>query len=280
MYIEYYILENLLINYIIISCTSMITKNNSSIKIKLIGASIGAMYSVMYLFTKMDMFFTIPAKFIFMILIVFLVYGYENKRKSINIFLIFYMVNIFVCGSSYFIIYFTGMESMKVSIIILCAYISCELLKHIYTEIKEISYLKRISENIKISMLGKECECKTILDSGNLLKDPISNNRVMIVNAKTLQDILPKELSEIDYDEITPNIIDRIMDDLNITIYSRIKVIPYTHGGSSKTNLLLGIKPDYIEVDNRKINNVIVGISNFVDNEYQAIVNPEVLSQI
>ena len=38
MYIEYYIIENLLINYIIISCTSILIKRHTNEKKKWIGA--------------------------------------------------------------------------------------------------------------------------------------------------------------------------------------------------------------------------------------------------
>ena len=50
MYIEYYIIENLLINYIIISCTSILIKRHTNEKKKWIGAFLGTIYSVAYLY--------------------------------------------------------------------------------------------------------------------------------------------------------------------------------------------------------------------------------------
>ena len=41
VYIEYYVIENLVINYIIISCTSILTKRYNPKKNKLLGASLG-----------------------------------------------------------------------------------------------------------------------------------------------------------------------------------------------------------------------------------------------
>ena len=65
MYIDSYIIENLLINYIIISCTSILTKNiNSKIK-KLMGSTIGTIYSVAYIFPSCEFLFTPISKFIF-----------------------------------------------------------------------------------------------------------------------------------------------------------------------------------------------------------------------
>ena len=50
MYVDLYIIENLLINYIIISCTSILVKNVNSYKRKIIGAVVGTVYSIIYLF--------------------------------------------------------------------------------------------------------------------------------------------------------------------------------------------------------------------------------------
>ena len=45
MYVDIYVIENLLINYIIISCTSILVKNANSYKRKIIGAVVGTVYS-------------------------------------------------------------------------------------------------------------------------------------------------------------------------------------------------------------------------------------------
>ncbi|HBH3488234.1 TPA: peptidase, partial [Clostridioides difficile] len=47
--------------------------------------------------------------------------------------------------------------------------------------------------------------------------------------------------------------------------------------GSNKTSIIIGLKADYIEVDEQKIGNIILGISNFNDREYGAIMNPNIL---
>ena len=46
MYVDIYVIENLLINYIIISCTSILVKNANSYKRKIIGAVVGTVYSI------------------------------------------------------------------------------------------------------------------------------------------------------------------------------------------------------------------------------------------
>ena len=101
MYLDLYIIENLLINYIIISCTSMLTKNANSYKRKILGAVVGTIYSVMYLFPKFYVFYTIPSKIIFIIIVGLVSFEYMNKDEFIRILITFLLVNFFICGSTY-----------------------------------------------------------------------------------------------------------------------------------------------------------------------------------
>ncbi len=361
MYIEYYIIENLLINYIIISCTSILTKRyNPKIK-KLLGAFVGTLYSVAYIYKDLDILFTLPFKILIMTFITLISFTYKNKKDYINISLVFYMVNVFISGSTFFIIYFTGMDHMKISFFIICVYISCELLKYIYKDIKtlrQIKYLKKtitinllgkscscealldsgnllkdpmsnndviiikskyLKKTITINLLGKSCSCEALLDSGNLLKDPMSNNDVIIIKSNILKEIIPEYLINCSYEDIDIikaeeiiNLLDydiskkvriipykhaiipeylincsyedidiikaeEIINLLDYDISKKVRIIPYKHAGSDKSNIILGIKADYIEIDKVRIGNIVLGISNFNDDNYGAILNPSIL---
>lgn len=278
MYIEYYIIENLLINYIIISCTCILTKKYNSNKKKLMGASIGTLYSIAYIFPRLDILFTLPFKLIIMTFITIVSFTYKNKKEYISIVLVFYMVNIFISGTTFFIIYFTGIDHMKISFIIICAYASCELLKYIYNDIKLIKQMRESTKQIEIEILNNKCICKALLDSGNLLKDPLSNSDIVIVNSSVLKNILPDILTNFNYDDMDITKIENIMDNLEGNIASKIRMIPYKHGGSSESNMMMGIKAEYVKIDESKIGNIVVAISNFDDIEYNAILNPSILA--
>ena len=280
MYFEYYIIENLLINYIIISCTTILTKKyNSSIK-KWIGAFIGALYSVAYVYPSLDILFTLPLKILIMTFITMISFTYKNIKEYFRIVIVFYMVNVFISGSTFFIIYFTGISHIKISFIIICAYVSCELLKYIYRDIKTLKYMKETTKTITINLLNKTCTCKALIDSGNLLSDPVGNNDVIIVKARQLKDIIPDTLVNYDYENIDMNKIEKLLSQLDYEISSRVRMIPYKHAGSKNSNMILGLKVDYVEIDNSKIGNIVIGISNFDDKEYSAILSPRVLETI
>lgn len=280
MYIEYYIIENLLINYIIISCTTILTKKYSRPKRKWIGAFLGTLYSVAYLYPNLEVLFNLASKFFIMTIITIISFTYKDKKEFIRISLVFYLVNVFICGTSYFMIYFTGIEHMKISFLIVCAYISCELLKYIYKDIKTLKYIKDIKKTININLLGKNFICEALIDSGNLLKDPLSNNEVVIVKSKLLKGIVSDELVEYDYENMDVFKIQNIISSSDEKLSSRVRIIPYKHAGSNNSSMILGIKVDYIEVDKNKICNVVIGLSNFNDSEYDAILSPSLLQGV
>lgn len=280
MYIEYYIIENLLINYIIISCTSILIKRHTNEKKKWIGTFLGTIYSVAYLYPTLGVLFTLPFKLIIMTFIILTSFTYKDKKEFIRISLVFYLVNVFICGSTYSIIYFTGIEHMKISFLIVCTYISCELLKYIYRDIKNLKYIKDIKKTIDINLLGKHFTCEALVDSGNLLKDPLGNNEVIIVKSRALKGIISDELVEYNYENMDVSKVQNIISSSDEILSSRVRLIPYKHAGSNGGSIILGIKADYIEIDKNKISNVVIGLSNFDDSEYDAILNPNILQGI
>lgn len=275
MYIEYYIIENLLINYIIISCTSILIKNTNSYKRKIIGAVFGTIYDVAYLFPRFDLLYTFIFKVIFIVIIGLISFVYKNRQEFIRILITFFLVNFFICGSTYFIIYMTGIDHLKISFLIISAYISCQILKKIYSDIRFINHIKEFTKEITISFLGDELKCIALLDSGNLLKDPLSKSDIVMINSDLLKKYLPENYN---YENIDVLKLEEIINNLSEDISSRVRMIPYKHATSNNTSMILGFKADYLQIDNKKIGNIVLGISNFKDDNYNAILNPSILS--
>lgn len=274
MYLDYYILENLLINYIIINCTSSITKIYNKKQRQVCGAVIGTIYSVMYIYKELEILFTIPFKIMFLILIVLISFNITSKSEFFKIFFSFYLVNIFISGSTYFIIYFTSVSHTTMSFFIICSYISAKLLKKIINDFRLLKHIEDMTKEINISILNKNIKCTALLDSGNLLQDPISKSDVVIVKANLLDTFLP---SNLDLEKIDISNIQNITDKLSPDISCRIRLIPYKHVGDNNAGMILGIRADYLNVDDKKINNIILGVSNFNDEKYSAILNPRIL---
>lgn len=278
MYVEYYAIENLLINYIIISCTSMLTKNYINKKRKFIGAFIGMIYSLMYLVPSMNILFTLPIKLLTILIITSITFSYRDINEYVRILLIFYFTNIFIAGSSFFIIYFTGISHVTISLIITTTFVSGIILNYIFKDIKTLKYMKEMKKNIDVSINNVDFEFEALIDSGNLLKDPISKNEVVVVKASKLKGIIPDEFLDFDYNKSNMKDIHEFIDKLDEEISNRVRLIPFRN--ISDSSFIIGIKADYIKVDERKISNIVLGLSNLKEEEYSAILNPQLLLNI
>lgn len=125
MYIEYYVIENLVINYIIISCTSILTKRYNPKKNKLLGASLGSAYSVAYLYPSMNILFTVPFKIIIMSIITLISFRSKSKKRLCSCSVSFLSSKHFYFWKHLFYNLFYRNKSLK-NIFLNCMYL-CEL---------------------------------------------------------------------------------------------------------------------------------------------------------
>ena len=98
-----------------------------------------------------------------------------------------------------------------------------------------------------------------MLDTGNLLKEPISNEDVIIVEKDSLKDIINKDVLE----NINAILKGNWLDSKNLYSY-KIKIIPFSSLGN-ENGLLVGFKPDYTKIygeDEIVRNDIIIGIYN------------------
>lgn len=114
--------------------------------------------------------------------------------------------------------------------------------------------------NIRVWNSGKEQKVKAMIDTGNLLKDPITNSPVIIIEKNSLNNILPKEILENTHKIING---EYNFSDEYLKYVSRFRVLPFTSLGK-QNGMLLGFKVDKIEaeINDEEIirEDVIVGI--------------------
>ncbi len=114
--------------------------------------------------------------------------------------------------------------------------------------------------NLKVCNNGKEQTLRAMIDTGNLLKDPITNSPVIIIEKNKLSNILPKEILE-NTDKIINGRYE--FSDEYLKYASKFRVLPFSSLGK-QNGMLLGFKVDKIEaeINNEEIirEDAIVGI--------------------
>ena len=135
---------------------------------------------------------------------------------------------------------------------------------------------------IKIQLNKKQIETTAMIDTGNLLKEPITNTPVIVVEHTLLYDCMPKEILN-NLDDILGGDFQKISEKTKNEYISKLKIIPFSSLGKQH-GMLLGIKPEYVIIKNEegenKIDDLIVGIYNkslTKKGEYRALIGIELI---
>ena len=136
--------------------------------------------------------------------------------------------------------------------------------------------------NIIVKINKKEVKAKAMIDTGNMLKEPITNIPVVVMEHSLLYDAIPKEILE-NIDDILGGDFNKIPEKIKQEYMSKLKVIPFSSLGK-QNGMLLGLKADELEVEAedgiKNVDKVIIGIYNknfSKKGEYSALLGIDVI---
>ncbi|NMB08161.1 MAG: sigma-E processing peptidase SpoIIGA [Tissierellia bacterium] len=295
VYIEYLLMENILINYIILYVTKRITRTKTS-KLRLfVSALVGSIYTLIVFFPSLKFMGKFLIKFSISILMIILAFNPERFQQFIKQISTFYMVSFIFAGAIIGIFYIINnnsystrfsFENLNELLCFLIIGIGIAIILIIYIL---RFYQKRMNKEnyltpIAIGLKDKEVNLVALIDTGNSLKEPISQRPVIIVEYSALETILPQSIRNmyINNEELDLSTIGKIMEEIGDDI--RLRLIPFKSIGN-ESGILIGFKPDsikiYLENEVRKITDeTIVAIYNdklAIDEGYSGLLHPEVL---
>ena len=122
-----------------------------------------------------------------------------------------------------------------------------------------------------------------MLDTGNMLKDPITGMPVIIAQKEILKDILPNIILDNLSKIVGGDVPQEVYNDENLQYITKFRLIPFSSIGK-ENGMLLGFKTKKIEIQQedikKVIDNVIVGIYEknlSKKNEYHALIGLDLL---
>jgi stage II sporulation protein GA (sporulation sigma-E factor processing peptidase) len=296
IYADVIFLENLIMNYLILWSTARLTRYSYS-KVKLVIASVlGAVYAVLSYFPEYSYMFSFFMKVLFSILIVIVAYTPAYFHLLIKLTGIFYIVSFVFGGAAFGLFYFINglsLTSNGISFIkdfpikilaaaIIIAYITIKYSwDYIQHRIKRERLIVRVEMNFDKKQLGLDA----LIDTGNSLRDPITNVPVMITEYSMIRELLPEDIQKI-FEQSGENDLNAIAEIMSISKWAtRFRIIPFKSLGRDN-GMLVGFKPDVITIfdsDRRiKLSNIIIAIyrKNLSrDGEYSALIHPEMLKE-
>ena len=273
IYIDIVLIENLIMNYIILFTTAVVLKIKVN-HIRLILASLlGAGYSIIAYMGIIKVYSSIILKIILSVLIIYIAFNPQNIKKMCKDLLLFYLVSFVFGGAAFALIYiikpqnilmknglFLGTYTLKT--VMLGAVVAFCIIIGAFAIIKNKISKKDMFCEIEILINQKKIKTKAMIDTGNMLKEPITNVPVIVVEHILLYSCMPKEILN-NLKEIMGGDFKNIPCDIQEKYISKLKLIPFSSLGK-QNGMLIGIRPEYVKVitdEQEKINkNVIIGI--------------------
>ena len=146
-------------------------------------------------------------KIILSIIMVYIAYQPQKLKQLIRQVIIFYLTSFLFGGVAFALIYvikpqeilmknglFLGTYPLKT--IFIGAIIATIILITGFKIVKNKISKKDMYCNIKIIIEKKQVETTAIVDTGNMLKDPITGVPVIVVESSLLEKIIPKEIMQ------------------------------------------------------------------------------------
>lgn len=253
VYIDIILLENICMNFIILFATAYIIKIRIKYLRVFISSLIGAIYAVLVYANILAIYTNIIMKIILSICMIYVAFRPKTLKGMIKELILFYLVSFALGGCAFALLYivkpqeilirngvYIGTYPIKIALLggivgFVITYIGIRAVKNKIVK-NEIIYTTQIKIN------NKSCLTKLLLDTGNMLKDPLTNSPVILVEKKILKTLVPEELIKI-MEQKNGGDINEILEEFK----KRIRIIPFTSVGK-QNGMMIGIKVDEVNV--------------------------------
>ena len=239
IYIDLLFILNFIYDFLLLMTVSIALKRNTKINRLLVGSLFGGL-STFIILIPINKYILLIIKIILGLLMIMITYGYKNIKYVIDNTIYLYMCSVILAG----FLYFLKIEFNNLSYIIILL-ISPIIL---YLYIKEQKKLKEIINFYKKVVItfknNKVIYLKGFIDSGNRLKDPVTNKYIILVNKKKLKGI---------YNIRSP-------------MYVSIHTV-------NKISLLECISIKNIIIDNKVYTNFLLGITDSEFKDFDCLLN-------
>ena len=293
VYLDVIFIENLVLNFIIIYVTGIISKSKIKPLRIFVGSAIGAIYSIIYYIVNIKIYSSIIIKIILSIVLIYISFNSKNIKKLLKQVLLFYLVSCVFGGAAISIIYM--FDSQKITIqngviignytlktILIGVIIGFSIIIIAFNIIKTKISNKDLICDVNVVLDNIKINTKAMIDTGNFLKEPITNLPVIVMEHTLFYGIIPKEILN-NIDEILGGDLSKIPEDIQKKYIHRLRVIPFSSLGK-QNGMLLGIKAENLTVCqndiSKKIEKIMIGIYNkslTKNGEYRCLLGIELI---
>ena len=253
IYVDVVLTENLCMNYIILFATAYIMKLRIRHIRIILSSFIGAIYAILIYSNASVIYSNLFVKIILSITMIYIAFNPKNIKGLLKELALFYLVSFALGGCVFALLYivkpqeilmkngiYIGSYPIKIAILggilgFIITYIGFKAVKNMISK-NEIIY------EVEIKLDEKIINTKLLLDTGNMLKDPLSKSPVIIIEKKILKELIDEE--KLEYME---NIVGGEINEEIENYRTRIRIIPFSSVGK-QNGIMAGIKMDEVKI--------------------------------
>lgn len=294
IYLDVVLIENLCMNYIILFATGYLLKIKMNHIRLILSALLGGIYSILAYMEVLEIYSNFILKIILSIVMVYLAYSAKNVKQLSKELIFFYLTSFVFGGCAFALLYFikpqeilirngTYIGTYPLKVAILGGLLGFTITVIAFRFMKKRITKKDIYSNITIYFNEKNVTLVALLDTGNMLRDPITRMSVIVVEKEILRNILPEIILNNLNKIIGGDVPKEVYEDENLEYITKFRVIPFSSIG--KVNgMLLGFKANKVEIkddeENKTVKEVIIGIyENKLSkkNQYSALIGLDLI---
>lgn len=250
IYLDVILMENLCMNYIILFATGLISKAKIKQIRLIISGLLGGIYAVLSFVPILEIYSNFIFKIILSITMIYIAFNPKTLKLLLKELILFYLVSFAFGGCAFCLLYFikpqdilmrngylTGTYPIKIAL--LGGIVGFVIVNVAFKLVKGKISKKDMFCEIEIFFKEKSVSIRAMIDTGNLLKDPISGMPVIVVEKQQLKELIPEEIME-NLNDILNGTNYEIKQEEAKQYLSKFRVIPFSSLGK-QNRIIVGI---------------------------------------
>jgi len=295
LYADMLFLVNFVMNTFVLWVVSKITRNKKKARWLFIGsAAMSLLYTLLIALEPLRFINVALSSVVILTIGIFIAFRPNAVKAFVKILLITYGISFTVGGLGMALFFLTDIphtvyfiynerggiiQTVSWQIVLAGAVLSYVLIK-LGLKFMEYNTLKRqMLCHVQVSLGEQDTTFDALVDTGHSLKEPLSQNSVIVVEFERVKEFLPDGLKILFYEK-KENVLTELLTTEENTFYKRIRMIPFTSLGRAN-GMLIGFRPDSVTVEGKTPQEVIIGIYNdklCKNDRYHGLLSPELIS--
>jgi len=294
-YLDVLWLDNFIMNFSILWITLRISKVKGSLWRLWVSAGIGALYAIIFFIPGFEVLQSFYLKMALSLVMLLVAFKFNTLKDFFKAFTFFYATTFVFGGVALGLYFFTQdylaiekgafvIKDYPVNKLIVTGGLVIILMHAVWRFIRLHLSGDQLLYKVKIRFDEKEVMVDALLDTGNMLLDPVSKHPVMVVEFSRVKELLPQDMLELFAKHMEGDFNSVVQVVSQSGWIERFRIIPYAAVGNPG-GILMGFKPDEVLIQKNgkwcNAGDVVVGIYNdrlSTNQHYQALVHPEIVA--